>query len=418
MLPIERQKAIQELWRRGNLSYKFHPGQQTIENAYQKVTAKLFVGNAARRYGKTTWAIIKTIECAIKTPKAKIIIATAFQTDCEEIMLPIFQQVFEDCPKNIEPTFNKTKKKYIFKNKSEISLVGLDKRPSAGRGRKNSLYVIDECAFVSNLSHVYSSVIIPMTMYNPDARIILISTPPTSPEHPFKDFCAKAQLENAYVELTIHQNPMCTPEIIAEYRKECLTETDFQREFECKFVTDENLQLIPEFNEQKHTFQASKRDEFFNFYRKYVCFDIGVVDPTAFIFGYFDYKAQKLVIEFESQLQHKEVTTKNIDQALKTTSDYKTFERQLCDSNNLILVNDLNIEYKHNVIPTTKEDLLSMIAALRMAFHQDRIIIKTSCPTLINQLKYGIWNKNKTAFERMNNHHWDFIASLVYLWRG
>lgn len=417
MTRMQNAHAKSELWERGVLSWKFHPGQETIEKAYQGVTAKLFVGNCARRYGKTTWAIIKAIECAIKSSKAKIIIATAFQTDCEEIMVPIFQTVLEDCPSSLLPIFNKTKKKYVFKNQSEIQLVGLDKHPNAGRGRKISLYIIDECSFVSGLRYVYSSVIIPMTMFNPSAKVILISTPPTSPEHPFKEFCEKAKAEDAYVELTIHQNPMCSLELIAEYRKECLTESDFLREYECKFVTDENLQLVPEFNENKHVTLTSMRDEFYPFYRKYVCFDIGVVDPTAFIFGYFDWKKQKLVIEFEDQLQHREVTTKNIDKVLRTSSDYTQFERQICDSNNLVLVNDLNIDFQHSVVTTTKEDLLSMVAAIRLAFQQDQIVVSAKCKNLISQLKYGIWNKHKTSFERMNNHHHDFIAAIVYLWR-
>lgn len=120
------QQIINELWLRGDLSYKYHAGQKVIDEAYRKVTRKLFVGNCSRRLGKTTWSAIKCLEVAISKSNTKSIIATAFQTDCENIIIPILQEMLADCPKSLYPTFNKTKKRYIFKNGSSISIVGLD----------------------------------------------------------------------------------------------------------------------------------------------------------------------------------------------------------------------------------------------------------------------------------------------------
>lgn len=414
---ISRNEIVALLWQRGDLSWKLHAGQQVIENAYRNVNGKLFISNCARRFGKSYWGVCKVLESALKS-KSKSIVATAFQSDLVEFILPAFDEILSDCPSQLRPVFNKARNLFVFKNGSQIKLVGLDKKPNGLRGNKlNGTILLDEAGFISNLGKIYSSVIIPATMYS-NAKVIMISTPPVSPDHDFKKFCEKAILENAYVKLTIHDNPMVTPEMIEEYRKECLTVSDFNREYLCAFEVDEALHIIPEFDESKHTFEGSKRDEFFKYYRHYVCFDIGVVDPSAFIYSYYDYSKQKLIIEYESELQGKDVTTENINSNLELFDDYKKPFKTIADNNNYILIQDLNSRYKKIVIPVKKDELHAMISELRWQFKTDKILISKECKKLISQLQNGIWNKNKTEFARQSGHHNDFIAALVYLIRG
>lgn len=418
---ILRHEAVAELWRRGVLSWKFHAGQETIEAAYKKVNAKLFVGNCARRYGKTTWAIIKAIECAIQSPKAKVIIATAFSVDCEEIVIPIFQELLSDCPDRLCPTFNKVKKKYLFSNRSEISLVGLDKRPNAGRGRRISLYIIDEAAFVTKLNYVYSSVIIPMTMFQPEARIILISTPPVSPTHPFKEFCLKAQKENAYVELTIHQNPMCDAKMIEEYRNECQTRSEFEREYECKFVVDEALAIIPEW---KQEFVVDvKYDQFYNYYHKYCAADWGVRDKTAVLWAYYDFKRAKIVVEHEYLCSGADSTTRNIAsniKAIESKLGYTKIHRRPADNNELILLQDLATEFNLHFFPTTKDTLSAMVNEARLWVSSGRVEVSKNCPELIACLQYGVYQDEKRdKFGRsIALGHYDALAAFIYLVRN
>lgn len=418
---ISKNQAIAFLWQLGKLNYKFHAGQEVIEQKFNSVQGKLFVANISRRFGKTTWACIKALEIGITKPGTKSIIATAFQTDAENIVLPIMNELLQDCPKYLLPKLNRTKKRFEFKNGSNISIVGLDKNPDALRGNKlNGVIILDEAGFINDLKYLYSSIIVPATMYS-DTKVIMISTPPVSPDHQFKYFCEKADVEQAYVHLTIYDNPLVTSELIEEYRKECLTETDFQREYECKFVTDVNKQIIPEFNKDVHTYKGSLRDEYFKFYRKYICFDIGVNDPTAFIFAYYDWKRQALVIEAESILQDNEVLTKNINDILTNVPNqlgYSKVFRTIADSNNKILIQDLNSQYNKAVIATGKDELHAMISNLRIEFKSNKILINENCKNLINQLSYGVWNKNKTEFARQSGHHNDFIAALVYLIRN
>ena len=58
---------------------------------------KLFVCNCSRRFGKSYWAAKKCLEKALGEPKQKIKFASAFANDLEEIIIPAFNFLLEDC---------------------------------------------------------------------------------------------------------------------------------------------------------------------------------------------------------------------------------------------------------------------------------------------------------------------------------
>ena len=307
--------VIDELWKRGELSYKYHEGQNVIDRAYNSVGGKLFVSNCSRRFGKTYWGITKGFEVAIKKEKARVVIASAYQKDVEEFLLPIALDILSDCPESLRPQFLSSKRKFKFKNDSEIQIVGLDKNPNAGRGKYCDLYIFEEAGYISNLNYLYSSVVVPMTMYRDGAKILMISTPPKTPAHPFRDFCLKATEENAYVKLTIHDNPMVTPEMIEEYKAECLTESDWSREYLCDFAVDENLAIIPEFKDE--FIQPLSPNEFYPYYHKYVAMDLGVRDLTAVLFAHYDFKTATLHVEDEYVINGPKMTTDSLSKSIK-----------------------------------------------------------------------------------------------------
>lgn len=413
---MTEREAKEQLWLRGNLQWKLHAGQTLIDEAYQAIEGKLFVGLCSRRYGKTYWSVVKALEKAIKTPKARIKICSQYQKDIEEIITPIINDVMSDIPGKLKPSFNSSKKKFKFKNGSEIALVGLDKNPNGLRGQYISLVVIDEAFLIDNLNYLYSSVIIPATMYQEDAKVIMISTPGLSTDCDFFQMCSKSQVENAFVKFTIHDNPMVNPAMIAEFQKECLTESDFKREYLCEWVTDTNFQIIPEWKPE--FVQEVTHDDLTKYYRRYISFDIGVVDKTAFIYGYYDWKNQKLVIEHESELQGKDVTTSNINTQLEVYESYKKPFRTVADNNNLILLQDLNSAYGKSVVGTSKDLLIAMVSDLRILIKEGRLVVSPSCKQLINQLENGLWDNNKKAFRRTKQHHQDHLAALIYLVRN
>lgn len=417
---IKASKAA--LWHRGQLMWKMHKGQLVIEEAYRNVKAKLFVANCARRFGKTFWVVKEADKVARSKEKARVKIATAFLTDLEEFIYPSFEKFFEDCPEELKPIWNSSKKKYIYDNGSEIQLIGLDRKPNGGRGNYCDLYVFDEAAFINNVSYIYSSVVVPMTMYREGARIIMISTPPKSPDHDFKDFIVKAQAENAYVELDIYKNPMVDQAMINEYRKECLTETDWLREYMCQLVTDQSLAIVPEAS--KYEFKRAEKDENYQHYHKYTAMDLGVRDLNVTLHAYYDFMRAKLVVESESIMNGPDMTTPKLaaevtKKEIELWGENPKVYKRVADNNNPLLLLDLGNIHGLFFHSTSKDELHAMVNEMRVWFASGRIEIDESCKYLIGSLQYGLWNEKRTEFARSKVlGHYDAVAALMYLIRN
>lgn len=411
-------------WHCLTLEYKFHPGQDTIQDAYDSVKNKLFVANCARRFGKTYWIAVIAIKVALSKDLARVKIASAYLKDVEEYIVPTFDLVLEDCPEELKPQYLDSKKKYRFKNGSEIQIVGLDKNPNAGRGNYCDLYVFDEAAFIKNLSYIYSSIVMPMTMYREGAKVIMISTPPKTPDADFVDFIHKAKRENAYVELDIYKNPMVTPEMAEEYRRECLTETDWEREYLCKIVTDKTLALIPEAaNKSLSIYINAYNDPNCIYFHKYVSMDLGVRDLNVTLFAYYDFTRAKLVIQREHVMSGPEMTTPKLHAAISEIEQElwqgKEPYKRVADNNNPLLLLDLGSIHNMFFHSTSKDNLHAMVNAVRVWISQDRIEIDPSCRFLIDSIKFGVWNENRSEFARSKTlGHYDAVASLMYLIRN
>lgn len=335
--------------------------------------------------------------------------------------MPAFELVMDDMPEDIKPKWHESKKKFRFSNGAEIQLVGLDRNPNAGRGNYCDLYVFEEAAFIKNLKYLYSSVVVPMTMYREGARVLMITTPPQSPDHDIVDFCVKAKRENAYVELDIYKNPMVTPEMIEEYKKECLTETDWQREYLCQFVTDKNRAILPEMF--GYDYKRGPVTEDYKYFHKYTVMDLGVRDLNATLFGYYDFTRAKIVIEREHIMSGPEMTTpklhKEISQIEKDLWGTQAPYKRIADNNNPLLLLDLSSDYNMYFGATSKDELPAMVNQVRRWLVQGRIEIDESCKILIDSLKFGIWNEQRSEFARSKSlGHYDALAALMYFIRG
>jgi hypothetical protein len=410
------------LWARNELSQKLHSGQKIIDKAYKEVKAKLFVSICARRFGKTYWVAVICVMAARSIKNGRIKVASAFLKDVEEFIVPAFDLVMEDMPDEMRPKWLESKKKYRFNNGAEIQLVGLDRNPNAGRGNYCDLYVFEEAAFIKNLKYLYSSVVVPMTMYRPNAKVLMITTPPASPDHEIADFCIKAKQENAYVELDIYKNPMVTPDMIEEYKAECLSETDWMREYLVQFVTDKSKAILPEMLKFDHKRDPIKPDHY-DVYHKYVSMDLGVRDLNVTLFGYYDFTRAKLIVEREHVISGPSMTTPILHQELtaieKELWDGKEPYKRVADNNNPLLLLDLGSIHNMFFHSTSKDELHAMVNNLRVWIASKRIEIDESCKILIDSLKFGIWNENRTEFGRSKTlGHYDALAALMYMVRN
>lgn len=428
---VSRKKRIREAWFRGRLKYKLHSGQKVIEQKFIEVSGQLFVGNIARQFGKSYWAVTKAIEMALRKPKARIKYGTAFQTDLTEFILPTFDEVLRDCPESIKPKYKVQGSKWVFHNGSEIKLVGLDKSPNSLRGNVIDLIIIDEAGFVSNLWYIYSSIIIPATLHRPNCKIIFISTPPATPAHSFGTFIEMAESQCAYVKLTIYENPRITEADIERMAKAMggKTSTTFRRECLCELILDSDLAIIPEWIDDY--IRAIERDQYYGYYHKYVGLDLGVKDFTAAIFGYYDFKMASLIIEDEFAMNGPSMNTEILVKAIREKESELWGEgpnkevpahvpfRRIADNNWPILMQDFSSIHNLTFISTNKDLLEAMINEVRLMVQNGQIIVHPRCRNLIGCLKYGVWDKNKKLFARSVAYgHFDHLAALIYLVRN
>lgn len=425
-LQVTRQDALRIAWERGLLDYKLHAGQRVIEIAVNASKGKLYVLNIARQFGKSFWAVNKAIKTAIKKKNSVIKIGTAFLSDLEEFILPTFERVFSDCPIDIRDKirYDSKRSKFIFPNGSQIKLIGLDKKPNGLRGNTIDLIIIDECGFVGNLDYLYKSIIIPATIHRPDAEVILISTPPSSPDHPFSDYCQRAELEGCYSHFTIYDNPMVTPEMIEELIKESggVDSVTWKREYLAQNVVDANLAIIPEWKDLYA--EVEEETEYNQFYHNYEGMDLGVKDFTAVLFGHYNFKGAYLYIKDELTMNGPAMTTITLKDAIlnkekEVFTQPPVVYRRISDNNNLMLIQDLGYLHGLHFTATSKDSLDAMVNEVRVMVGQGKIKINPKCKKLIGCLKYGIWNNKRSEFSRSSVYgHFDHLAALIYLVRN
>lgn len=414
-----------ELWRRGILFWKLHVGQAVIEHAYAQSAgrSKLFVADCSRQLGKTTWAVSKAIEKAIQKPGARIRVGTAFLSDLEQFVMPAFDFILQDCPSDLSPKWNGQKMEFVFPTGSKLRLVGLDRKPNGLRGNKLDLVVLDEAGYIARLMYLYKYVLIPSTTHVPDAKIIMLSTQPQSPDHDFVKFCDRAQNQGCYVQLDVWKNPLLAKQQIDEIAEELggFDSTAFRREYLCERIVEEELAIVPEFRPSIHV-RESPRGPLHHFWYRLEALDSGVRDKTAALFAYYDFERAKLCIEDEFTIQGAQVTTRRINECTvekEKALGYDKVYRRTADNDNLILIQDLGTEFGLWFTPTDKDSLQAMVNKVRMWFQRGKVEINPRCVGLIGALKAGIWTDKRDQFARSETHgHFDLIAALVYLVRN
>lgn len=199
----------------------------------------------------------------------------------------------------------------------------------------------------------------------------------------------------------------------------------------CEFVTDADLAIIPEWDDKY--VQDIPRDEFYNYYHKYVGMDLGVKDLTADIFGYYDFKRAALIIEDEfsmsgpsmntellvGAIRAKEIELWNNKENPKDANGVSIPFRRVSDNNWPIMMLDFSALHNLTFIETNKDNLEAMINEVRLMVQAGQIIIHPRCKQLIGCLKYGVWDSKKKKFAQSKTYgHFDHLAALVYLVRN
>ena len=403
------------LWYNGELGWKLRPEQCLLKAGVDDPVNTLIVGNISRRLGKSFTLVLYALEQALKSPQ-KIRFGSAFLSELEEFIQPAFELILADCPEDIKPDYKATKKTYRFPNGSEIKLVGLDKNPNGLRGNAINIIIIDEAAYVSNLKYLYTSVIIPATMKQKNIKIIVISTPPESPEHFFVDLIKKAQLSDTafYLCLTIDDISDLEPEEKQRLLDEVGGEhsSTAQREFYCRIIIDAERAIAPAFapdtDIQWYTSQHIKWGLYGD--------SGGVRDLTVWLMMGWCHDRQMVLVRDELWFGPHTPTGEIVDSVKERWPDNLEMTRVL-DSGG-----QLQIDYSSLgllVVQPQKDSFDETLLLVNNSFYRRQVLVHPGCKLLIQTLKGGLTNRNRTDFERTATlGHADAVMAYAYGLRG
>lgn len=431
--------ARKQLWREGSLDWKLDITQQKIYQFFTNNPKKVVVLNASRRLGKSFSLVVLAIEACLKKPKSVVKFLQPKQNMIRINITPIFNEILEDCPKELRPHFNGKDNIYEFPNGSQIQLAGTDSgNMEKLRGGQANLCIVDEAGFCSELSYTVNSILIPTTTLT-QGKIILSSTTPPNAEHEFIEYMRIAGAQDSLIVKTIYdaledhkqeENPRITEHLINEIVQNTpggAKSDSFQTEYLCKILQKSESAVVPEFDEEveQDTVVNWLRPDFCD---KYVSMDVGFIDFTFVLFAYYHFEDAVIVIEDELVVNGPSMTTDSLAEDIKDkerslwynkkTGQYETPTLRVSD-NNLIVINDLMRLHDLTFLPTQKDNRDMQINQLRMLVQSRQIIINPRCKNLVAHLKHANWDKTRKDFRRSEAYgHYDGIMALAYLIRN
>lgn len=418
------------LWRAGRLEWLMHRGQLEALQLLRSRRSRRYVLCFARRYGKTWFALLWAFMLCLSRSNARVPYAAPTAKMVETFAVPIAVLFANTAPRDLRPEV--VGDEVRFPNGSYIHMQGCedDKKADRLRGPKADGCVVDEGGFIRILDYVVRSVLLPQTVTT-DGLIVIVSSPPTTPAHPFSVLASEAESRGAYMHRDIHSAPHLTAAQIAEYCEEAggPKSATWLREGLARFVTDPVRAIVPEFSDDGAEVEIVKeipRPEHFD---AYVIGDLGFVDLTFVLFGYWHFLAGVIVIEDELVLER--ATSDHVQQAVSaiererwgTREPYARrldgTAREVADIARLQPWDPQSGEPKPAAwrgVNNRERD--AAVNALRLAVLRRQLLIHPRCKVLCHHLRAGVWNEARSAFERSEGlGHFDGVAAAMYFVR-
>lgn len=436
MEPIKhsKQEVIEELWRRGVLSFKLDKNQKDLYRLFHESNHKIQTWLLARRSGKSYTLCCLAIEMCLRKPNSIIKYVSPTKLQVNTYLRPLMAEILKDCPDDLKPEFRKNDFIYYFPNGSEIQLAGSEHGHAEKlRGGSSHIAIIDEAGDVTDLNNVIKSVLLPTTLTT-KGKIIIAGTPPKSEDHDFVKFIEEADVRGSLIKRTVYENPRIAPEDLEDIIKETggINTEQFRREYLCEIVKDETISVVPEFTSdvEKSLVKEWVRPVFYDCYE---AMDIGFKDLTVVLFGYFDFRADKVVIEDELVIDFK-LQENNIPKLVKDIKDKENalwlnpLTQELKKPSrvsdiNYIVIQEIQRASNNEIMfnNTKKDDKEAAINKLRVMLAAGKIIINPKCTTLVRHLKNVKWRSlnDKSTFARSpDNGHYDAVDALIYFIRN
>lgn len=426
-----------ELWRRGVLRWKYHSGQSEINSVVKRIIDEKKTRKAAvrttRRLGKTFFLSCFALEECLKERNVTVAFTTTAVSALKKIVLPVFNEILIDCPRNLRPKFNKQESLFSFHNGSNILLFGTDNgNAEKARGIKAKHCLFDEAGFIDDLEYIIHSIFIPTMTYG-DGVLIAASTPPPTSDHYFNDFFYGCESKGASVVKSIWDNPRLTKKeildlaesvgCIVDWEKQEITAKSitFRREFEAEIIVDPKRKIVPEFTDDTEK-DFVKPLKIPDYCKKYTVIDFGFTDKTGITFGFYDFKRAKACVIADMKFDFAETgaTLKEMAEIVLKKEEEIFGKKANIDrfaDGDLIILQDI-ASYGLYISPVIKDDLDAQVNHIRTEAIQKRFEIDPSAEHTIRELKIGIWDKNRRQFARTSSlGHFDNLASFMYFLR-
>lgn len=426
----EDERAVETSWTLGRLYLHLNPSQRKIYDKYAegRIRNIKFVANCSRKLGKSVLGLFIATEIAIQKKDALIAFIAPTVDNVNAYTRQLIQVVFKSCPEHLKPKFLKTE--IVFANGSRILFRGVGKGIADSYHNLRSfafdLIVLDEAGFSSNLDEIVDGALL-STLLPRNGNMLLLSTPPVTPDHAFKAYCDEAKLEGAYSEFTIRDSHY-TLEQQDKFIKAVGGEksSKAQREYFCKFVIDTDFQIIPEWDD-KYARDIPK-DKNWRYWHKYLSLDPGWTDFSICLYGYFNWSLKHLIVIGEVMMKNPQQTTDLLATAIlakeKELFDGAEIKKRVSDNNNPSLLRDFNLRHKLYFSPVESKTLLDvMVSDVREVVKDGRLWVSPSCVQLLGCLRNGVFTKTKAGnrgkeFARSKAFgHYDAMAALIYLVR-
>jgi len=391
--------------------------------AINSSATKRYVLNCSRRLGKTYLLCVMALEKAIQHPGSDIKIATMSQKATRKIVTPIMRQILDTCPKHLRPKFRVHDGIWEFTNGSIVHTCGTEMNQIDNlRGQACDLALIDEAGFVSELEYVIDSVLMPQMLTRPGSRMILASTPPVTPDHAFVlKYMEAAIATGAYSKFDIYSNPLLAPEQIEEFKADAggADSTTWRREYLAEVMMETKNALFPEVaggDLLDRMIYEVKRPPFF---LPITAIDLGYLDYTGVLFGYYHFQLGKIVIEDEilvNKATSVEIVEMVIAKERELWGDIRP-QIRVVDGPALVIA-DMNRTHSFGCRLPEKSDLSANVNRVRMDLADSRYVIHPRCEHLQSQLRFAVWDKSRTKFARSSSAgHYDLAAALLYFAR-
>lgn len=423
------------LWRMGDLSWALNVDQladeEFIEDCRRRGIRRVVLLEGRRR-GKTRHLVVREFQKALKKPKVRIPYAAKTWESALAYVMPEARMLIENAPPDQRPTI--VGGEIRFHNGSLIVVSGSHTIPNADnlRGSDADEVVVDEGGFNDVLDYLCNDVLQPQ-LIKTDGMMIIASSAPLSPSHPFVAHVKRAKLRNALVLRPTTGAPHLTEAAIDAFAEEVggKGSTTWAREGLCEIVTDESRAVIPEWRHGKATCTGTVplREH----RHHYLAADLGYNDGTCVLAGWVDWlgtpeTGPRLIVNGERVLERPtsfEVQKAAAELEVETEAKGKV-RRRVADAHK-ITVADLRRLHGRLRDPEgekaawqlpRKDDLEGAVNQVRLLVRRGQLVIDPKCVRLLDDINDAVWDLARKKFDQVSETwHYDALAALVYLVR-